>query len=170
MSFEGIFWLLWEDEPLSLETTRFFEFRDGKIFDGRTGLESGTFVETEQGVDALFDEDQGERELVKFRMSDEAEQQGGKWIRVTPPFDPEAEGYSLTFSNQRYEQYLQTRPTNDYETDEESYARKDREMEDYGLVPMHGTAYRDCVEVRQMGEENAHEAEVRLRREAITAV
>jgi hypothetical protein len=155
MPFAGTFWLLWEDEPLNLETTRFFEFRDGKLFDPRTNQERGTYTEVEQGVDAVFDERYGEREVIKLRMTKQFAERNGQHLDVTPDFDPEADGYALTFSTVRYEEYLATRTLDPNETVEEADDRQDREMEDYGLVPMFGFGIRDGVEARQIGEENA---------------
>lgn len=78
MPFEGTFWLLWEDEPLNLETTRFFEFGGGKLFDARTNQERGTYSEVEQGVDAVFDERYGEREVIKLRMTKQFADRNGQ--------------------------------------------------------------------------------------------
>jgi hypothetical protein len=168
--FEGTFWLLWEDEPISPISTRFFDFRDGMIFDARTDVQRGTYAEVSNGIDALFDEQHGEREVVKFRMSRRTETRGGKSVGVTPEFDPECESYALTFSNARYEAYVAARPANDFETDEELEERRDREIEDFGLVPMFGCAWRDCTEVRAMADANEREATARLRREHLRAV
>jgi hypothetical protein len=162
--FEGTFWLLWEDEPISPTTTRFFEFRDGMIFDARTDAQRGSYAEVSNGIDALFDEQHGECEVVKFRMS-RAQQWGGKFVDVTPDFDPDCEGYALTFSNACYEAYVASRPANDFETDEEVDERKDWETEEFGIVPMFGYAYRDCTEVRGMADANERDATARLRRE-----
>lgn len=170
MRFEGTFWLLWEDEPLSPKSTRFFEFRDGLIFDARTDAPRGTYAEVSNGIDALFDEEHGECEVVKFRMPRHVKQWGGKFVDATPDFDPDAESYDLTFSNARYEAYVAARPANDFETDEEADERKDRETGDFGLVPMFGYAYRDCSEVRQMADANERDADARLRREHLRAV
>lgn len=170
MPFEGTFWLLWEDEPLSPRTSRFVEFRDGKLFDARTGAERGSYVEHDHGVDAVFDEQHGEREVVKLRMPrGSAEWSGGRAV-VPPAFDPEAEGYALTFSTARYEEYVRSRPANDDESDEAADARRDHEIEEFGLVPMFGRGLRDCVELRQLGEEIDREADVRLRREKLRIV
>lgn len=170
MRFEGTFWLLWEDEPLSPTATRFFEFRDGMIFDARTDALRGTYAEVDHGVDALFDEAHGEREVVKFRMPHASKKWGGKFVNVTPHFDPECESYAITFSNARYEDYVASRSANDFETDEEADERKDRETEDFGIVPMFGCAYRDCAEVRAMADANERDATARMRREHLRAV
>ena len=159
MPFEGTFWLLWEDEPLNLESTRFFEFRDGKLFEARTNEERGTYAEVEQGVDAVFDERYGEREVIKLRMTKQVTNRNGQFLDVTPDFDPEADGYALTFSTVRYEEYIAARTVDPNETDEEADERQDREMEEYGLVPMFGFGIRDGVEARQIGEENAAQVE-----------
>ena len=168
--FEGTFWLLWEDEPISPATTRFFEFRDGLIFDARTDAPRGTYAEVDHGVDALFDEAHGEREVVKFRMPRASKNWGGKFVNVTPHFDPECESYAITFSNARYEDYVASRPANDYESGEEADERRDREVEEFGIGPMFGVAWRDCAEVRLMAEANERDSRVRLRREHLKAV
>jgi hypothetical protein len=168
--FEGTFWLLWEDEPLSPTSTRFFEFREGLVFDARTDVRCGTYGEVSNGIDALFDEQHGEREVVKFRMSHRAKQWGGKFVDATPEFDPECESYALTFSTARYEAYVAARPANDFETDEEADERKDREIEEFGITPMFGCAWRDCTEVRAMGDANERSANAHLRREHLKVV
>jgi hypothetical protein len=173
MQFEGKFWLLWEDEPLNLETTRFFEFRDGVIYSVRSGKARGTYTVGPDGVDALFDEEQDHnedmpdrerwhREIVKLRMRPEREEREGGFRLVSPPFDPDADGYSLTFSNDAYEQYQAARPVNVHETEDEEFDRRDMESERFGIVPMFGYGYRDDAEVRQMGEDNAREIAERL--------
>lgn len=170
MRFEGTFWLLWEDEPLSPGTSRFVEFRDGKLFDARTGAGRGSYRETDHGVDAVFDEHHGEREVVKLRMPAVSANWGDRRAVVTPAFDPEAEAYALTFSTVRYEDYVRSRPANDHETDEDADERRDCEIEDFGLVPMFGRGMRDCVELCQLGEDIDREADVRLRREKLRIV
>lgn len=181
MQFEGKFWLLWEDEPLDLEHTRFFEFRDGVVYSARSGKARGTYTVGPDGVDALLDEEQDHnenmpdrerwhREIIKLRMRPEREELDIGFKLVTPPFDPEADGYSLTFSNDAYEQYLAARPVYGHETDEEKDDRRDQEIEDFGIVPMFGYGYRDDAEVRQMGEDNAREVAEQLRAEGLRAV
>lgn len=170
MRFEGTFWLLWEDEPLSPRTTRFIEFREGKLFDGRTGAERGSYVEHDRGIDAVFDEQHGECEVVKMRMAPGSARWGDKQAVATPAFDPEAEAYALTFSTARYEEYVSSRPANDDESDEQAEDRRDREIEEFGLVPMFGRGLRDCVEFRELGQELDREADIRLRREKLKIV
>lgn len=158
MQFEGKFWLLWEDEPLDLETTRFFEFRDGGIYSARTGEVCGTYTVGAVGVDALFNEKHGRREVVKLRMPPELEARDTGTARVTPPFDPSYDSYNLTFSTLAYEEYQAGRPINDQETQDEEFDRLDWESEQFGIVPMIGWGYRDDPEVRELGEQNAREA------------
>lgn len=166
MPFEGKFWLLWEDEPLNLESTRFFEFRDGKMFDARTGEEGGTYAEVEGGIDAVFDERYGECEVIKLRMTKQVTKREGEFFDATPDFDLEADGYALTFSTVRYEDYVAARVVDPNETDDERYERLDRESEEFGIVPMFGYGIRDGEEARQIGEENA--AQVQGRESGLT--
>jgi hypothetical protein len=168
--FEGTFWLLWEDEPLSPTSTRFFEFRDGMIFDARTDVQRGTYAEVRNGIDALFDEQHGECEVVKFRMSYRTKTRGAKLVDAPPEFDPECESYALTFSTARYEAYVAARPANDFETDEELDERKDREIEEFGIATMFGCAWRDCAEVRVLANANERSANAHLRREHLKVV
>ncbi|MDO7841916.1 hypothetical protein [Sphingomonas immobilis] len=169
MEFEGRFWLLWEDEPLSLTSTRFFDFSHGEIVEARTGERCGIYRVTEEGVDATFDEHQGVREVVKLRMPHQHQVHDIGVSRSKPPFDPAADAYDLTFSNVGYETYAATRPANDHESDDEEDARRDWEVEQFGIVPMFGYGYRDCEEARDIGEANAREYTTR-RRAALTIV
>jgi hypothetical protein len=167
---QGTFWLLWEDEPLGPDTSRFVDFRDGKLFDARTGAQCGSFDVLDHGVDAIFDEQHGEREVLKLRMASGSAKWGDRRAVVTPAFDPEAEAYLLTFSTMRYEDYVRSRPADDHETVADADARRDREVEEFGFVPMVGRGLRDCVELRQLGAEIEREADVRLRREKLGIV
>jgi len=168
MGFEGVFWLLWEDEPIDLEHTRLFDFRGGAIFDGRTGEHRGTYEETAAGVDATFSERNGAREVVAFRSG--MTMRKGSEIIAPPPFDPAADSYTLTFSTAEYEAYAAARAVNDDETDEEKDDRRDMEVERFGIVPMLGHAYRDCAEVRGWGEANRREYDAACRRAEMHAV
>ncbi|RYY26121.1 MAG: hypothetical protein EOP62_11625 [Sphingomonadales bacterium] len=170
MQFSGKHWLLWEDEPVDLNHTRFFEFAEGVVLDGRTGDTCGSYVERDEGVDAVFDERHGEREVVKFRMHPEFVEHDLGFSSMMPPFDPVANAYALTFSNVRYEEYASALPANDHETDEQKDARNDWEAEQFGIVPMFGFSYRDCPEVREMGESNEREYLARQRREGMALV
>jgi len=159
MTFSGTFWLLWEDEPLVVGRSRLFEFRNGAIIDARTSERRGQYLEGADGIEALFNEEDGEQDIAQFRMPAAIEQHGDGFAPIFGTFDPNADSYSLTWTTQRYETYLAAHPLRGDETDQELNDRCAYEAEqDFGIVRTYGTAFRDSEEIRRIAEQNEREA------------
>jgi hypothetical protein len=167
MGIEDKWWMLHEDEDISFDSNVIYELRDGNVLDGRTSDVIGTYTVTERGADLLLNEEHGERRIIKFRMSFRVEDRDGKFEVVNEPFDLDASGYSVQFSTERFEAYKATRPANDFETDEEEFARLDREAEEFGHYYSHGFVYREDADLIETGKRLDRECAVRMRREAM---
>jgi hypothetical protein len=155
MAFQGKFWLLYEEEPIDVDHGRVIALRDGKAFDGRTDAPCGTFVETPEGVDVTLDEQDGERSVLKFRMAGHG---AAASDGAASPFDPEADGYSLTWSSVAFEDYRVANPIPEEESDEEEADRWEREEDLFPMLPAYGFAFRDGPRVYEMHEQNKTDA------------
>jgi hypothetical protein len=158
MGFEGRFWLLWEEEPIDMDRGRVVELRDGEALDGRTGERRGAYTETSQGVEIVFDEEYGERQVAKLHMVQEVEKIGDKFIAAARPLDPHAGGYSVTWTTVRFEAYVAARPVIENEDEEVRDEREHAEGVLFGIVPTYGFALRDGPHIQEMHDENQRQA------------
>jgi hypothetical protein len=159
MGFEGKFWLLIEDEPIDVERGRVVELKDGVVLDDRTKEAVGTYSETAEGVDLLFDERDGWQDVVKLRQVANMETVNGEYIRVVPPFDPSADFYSALYSTPKYEAYRAAHPIPENETIDEQFEREDREADEIGDEwTTYGSAFRDGPRVYEIDKRNRADA------------
>jgi hypothetical protein len=142
MKFEGKFWVLYEDEPIDMERTRVYDLKGGVAYDGRTGEVVGAYKAEGQGVDITYLEEDGDCDLLQFRMSDRS-----------AAFDPQADGFSVRWTSVKFEEYT-ARLDSSNETEEESWAREDEEGDRFGGLPTWGAALRDGPEIRALHDEN----------------
>jgi len=158
MAFTGKFWLVWEEQPIDMDDGQVVELKDGAVLDGRTGEPRGTFTESDQGVEIVFDLERGEQHIALLRPFTKMEQQGERYVSVVLPFDPAAASFPVTWSTVRYEAYLALRPAIEVEDDELEAEREHAEFVLFGNVPTHGAALRDGPHILEMHEENQRES------------
>jgi hypothetical protein len=159
MAFEGRFWLLWEDQPIDVDSGRLVELRTGEVFDGRTGERRGSYAQTAAGIDILFDDNHGEQDVAQLRMVKGLEKRNGSFVSVEVPFDPNAGGYSVTWSTARYEAYVAARPLVENEPDEIRWDREQAEATLFGIARTYGAALRDGPEIYEMHKVNVRSVE-----------
>lgn len=154
MTFAGRFWLLWEDEPIDMDRGTVVDLRDGAILDGRTGALRGTYGETPEGVELVFDLEDGEQQIARFGRHSEARVVDDRWQQARLPFDPDADGFTLTWSTVRYEAYLALRPALADDDEDLEHEREHAEGVLFGIVPTYGAALRDGPRIQEMHEAN----------------
>jgi hypothetical protein len=169
MTLKGKWWLLVDDEPFSTRHGRTFELCDGQVSDGRTGVPLGNYTVTDQGADLLFDESDGEREVVKLRMFSTMALVDGEPVEDAPAFDPDADSLRAYFSTHRFEAYAATRRIDPNETDDQRYEREQREEKEFGWFHPFAMVHRDSEEIRQMAEANDFESDEWERRSSAGA-
>ncbi|MCP3732500.1 hypothetical protein M9978_18920 [Sphingomonas sp. MG17] len=155
MSIEGKWWLLVYDEPFSAKNWRRYELRASEVFDGQTGERLGSYTLSDKGADLLFDERNGERELIKLRMFSS--------IRygepVDGPFDSTADSYRALIASRHLEQNETQSVVDPNETNDQRVERERREEKEFAWFGPFAMFHRDCKEDRQIGEAMIFESE-----------